>query len=123
MKKDALKFEVLETIATKVTITISRRQLWRNFVETWSEIAWDDYRGVEILKETADVLCCKDSLQQIRDKVCGLFRDGSTFLMMGDAMMKLDVVGNDKLLREIIVTDKVGDKVEMIVIRHEDINF
>lgn len=125
MNENKSTFTVVETPATKVSVTIFRQQLWRNFVETWAEIAWEDCRGVDLLQETADILCGRESLQVVKDKIRKLFRDGSTVLLMGDAMLKLDVVQNDNLLREIIVVDKAGhgETVEMIVIHHEDINF
>lgn len=123
MKKDALKFEVLETVATKVTITISRRQLWRNFVEAWTEIAWDNYTDVDLLKETAEVLCCHESLTRIQSRLRNLFKNGSTILLLGDAMKKLDTADNSKLLRHIIVTDDIDGRIEAIFIPHEDIKF
>lgn len=120
-------FTVIETPATKVTVTISRRQLWQNFVESWSEIAWNGYTGTALLNEVAEVLCNKESLQisENRKKIQKLFRNGNTAFMMGDAMEKFDMEGScDDMLREIIVTDTVNDSVhELIVISHADINF
>lgn len=130
MNENKSTFTSVETLATKVTVTISRRQMWKNFVECWSEIAWDDYRGVDMLKEVADVLCCDDTLELVAKDLRKLFREGTTCMLVGDAMSKLDVADNDNLLREIVVTDNNvqnangGETVsEFVVIRHEDINF
>lgn len=130
MNENNPKFTVVKTPATKVTVTISRRQLWKNFVESWSDIAWEDYRGVDMFREVADVLCSEESLQTLGVNLRKLFRNGTTFMLMNDAMRELDVVGNDNLLREIIVTDNVVQNVgggetaiEFIIVRHEDINF
>lgn len=126
MNENKSTFIVVETPATKVTVTISRQQLWENFVESWSEIAWDNYIGTSLLNEVAEILCNRESLQisENRRKIKKLFRDGNTAFMMGDAMEKFDMERSCNMLREIIVTDTVNDLVhESIIISHADINF
>lgn len=129
MNENKPTFTVVETPATKVTVTISRRQLWNNFVECWRDIAWDDYNGLGYLKEVADILCADKTLEQIAKDLRELFRNGGTVMLMGEAMSKLDIANNDHLLREIIVTDNNGQNgggetlSEFVVIRHEDIVF
>lgn len=117
---DKNKFTVTHNAAVKVTVTITRRQLWVNFVESWRDIAWDDYAGVNnlaSLKEVADVLLTGNPLNP--DKLRKLFRDGWTFMLMGDAMEFLDVRNDVPRLREVVVTDEGPN----IVVPHEDINY
>lgn len=114
---DNNKFTVTHNAAVKVTVTITRRQLWVNFVESWRDIAWDDYAGVDSLKEVADVLLTGEPLEagQLRK----LFRDGWTFMLMGNAMEFLDVRNDVPRLLEVVVTDEGPT----IVVPHEDINY
>lgn len=118
---DNNKFTVSNAPAVKVTVTITRRQLWLNYVESWRDIAWDDCTGgvnsLANLKEVADVLLTGEPLEacQLRK----LFRDGWTFMLLGDAMEFLDVRNDVPRLREVVVTDDQRN----IVVPHEDINY
>jgi hypothetical protein len=119
-------YNVTEQPATKIVVTISRKQLWENFVNIWSDMAWDDYSGIDLLKEVADVLLSEKGLSVIGDDVCQLFKDGNTIILMGSAMDKLDVPNNGNLLREIVVQDVdsiTGEVSDSFVIHHEFINF
>ena len=117
---DNNKFTVTHNAAVKVTVTIPRRQLWFNFVESWRDIAWDDYAGINSLanlKSVADVLLTGDPLNP--DELRNLFRDGLTFMLLGEAMEFLDVRNDVPRLREVVVTDEERN----IVVQHEDINY
>lgn len=114
---DKNKFTVTHNAAVKVTVTITRRQLWLNFVDSWRDIAWDDYDGVDSLKEVADVLLTGEPLEA--GPLRKLFRDGWTFMLMGDAMEFLDVRNDVPRLREVVVIDEERN----IVVHHEDINY
>lgn len=114
---DKNKFTVTHNAAVKVTVTITRRQLWLNFVDSWRDIAWDDYDGVDSLKEVADVLLTGDPLDQ--KQLRKLFSDAWTFMLLGDAMEFLDVRNDVPRLREVVVTDDERN----IVVPHEDINY
>ena len=121
MNKNA--YIVNTTPATKVTVTISRRQMWENYLSVWSDLAWDEYRGVMGLKTVADVLLCGDGLLVVCSRIKDLFRDGHTMAFMGSAMKELD---NGPILREIIVQDRhdvTGEVQDSIVISHQDILF
>ena len=111
-----MNYTVNTTDAKKVSVTITRRQLWDNYVDVWRDIAWDGELLLDSLKTVHLVLCCEGELNFIA--VRKLFRDGDTVLLMGDAMQFLD--NGVDILREIIVVDDVGKNV---TIRHEDINF
>ena len=112
--------------ATKVTVTISRRQLWNNFVESWRDIAWDNYEGVDVLKEVADVLLNGEPIKKNWQAVRKLFRDGYTVMLLGDAMTHLDVPNqSDNILRKVVITDTDdnGAVAGELWVFHEDINF
>lgn len=96
------KYTVVTTPAIKNTITITRKQLWNNFVESWRDMAWDEFETFKdfvILKEVSEVLC-----EGVLDwKIRKLFRDGHTSMLMGDAMQFIDD-GKDTF-PEIVVMD------------------
>lgn len=106
--------------ATKVTVTISRQTLWKNYISVWAESAWDN-REVSLvtLEEVVDVLV-KDvplSSPSMTVALRDLFRKGYTVCLLGDAIKEID---KDNVLQEVHVTD--GANCVMIV-RHEDINY
>jgi hypothetical protein len=115
-----MNYTVATTDAKKVSVTITRKQLWDNYVDTWRDIAWDGEPMIGSLKNVHSVLVTAESLDFV--KLRNLFRTGDTVMLMGDAMQFLDN-GVDRgvdILREIIVVDDVGKNV---TIRHEDISF
>jgi hypothetical protein len=100
----------------KVTVTITRRQLWDNYVNWWKDIAWDGEPMIDSLKNVHSVLVTDFELNFV--DLRKLFRSGETVMLMGDAMQFLD--NREDILREIIVVDDGGKNV---TIRHEDISF
>jgi len=115
-----MNYTVATTDAKKVTVTITRRQLWDNYVDVWRGIAWDGEPMIGSLKTVHSVLCCEGELNFIA--VRKLFRDGDTMMLMGDAMRFLDI-GHDALREIIVVDDGVSGTPKTIRIRHEDISF
>jgi hypothetical protein len=112
-------FSVVTEDATKITVTITRRQLWTNYIKSWGDIAWDDISSYrfDCLKEVMDVLLSGEDIDI--QKLRKLFRDGQTVLLMNDAMEHIDVPNRHNVLSEIVVID--DDK--KYVVRHSDINF
>lgn len=95
-------YTVTTTPAIKNTITITRKQLWENYVDSWKDMAWDDFatfKDFVILKEVGEILCNGELDWNVRK----LFRDGHTFMLMGDAMQFIDD-GKDTF-PEIVVVD------------------
>ena len=111
-----MKYNVLSSDAKKVSVTITRRQLWDNYVDCWRDFAWDGEPMIDYLKKVHSVLCCEGELNGV--ELRKLFRNGDTVMLMGDAMQFLDN-GSD-ILREIIVVDDSGKNV---TISHADIIF
>jgi len=111
-----MNYTVATTNAKKVTVSITRRQLWDNYVNYWKDIAYDGDPMIDSLKRVHSVLVTDESLDFVTLR--NLFHSGDTVLLMGDAMQFLDD-GVD-ILREIIVVDDGGKNV---TIRHEYINF
>lgn len=114
-----MNYTVNTTEAKKVSVTITREQLWYNYVDCWRDIAWDTNAiaiGVDSLKTVHGVLVTGGDLDFV--KLRKLFRDGETVMLMNDAMQFLDN-GSD-ILREIIVVDAGG---KSVTIRHADIRF
>lgn len=112
------KYNVIKTPTEKVTVVITRHQLWLNFIAGWADMAWDNYRGISPVKEVADVLLTGEPLTNNPFPLRKLFKDGWTCLLMCDAMSELDN-GKDNLI-EIIVTD--GDD-KPVTVFHDDIQF
>jgi hypothetical protein len=124
--KNSYTYTVTTEPAIKLTVTITRRQLWNNFVESWKDIAWDEYHGLDSLKEVADVLLDGSMLGQSVVRVRRLFRDGWTVMLMGVAMDKLDDPNNKNMLREIVIQDVnevTGEVEDTVFVFHEDIEF
>lgn len=119
-------YQVQVSAATKVVVTISRRQLWNNFVEAWRDIAWDDPKTVSTINEVASVLLADDDVSLLYLQIRKLFRDGWTVMLLGEAMGHFDnpALGNN-VLRELVVQDVSHDGTvgPLVVVRHEDIVF
>lgn len=122
-----MNYTVTKSAATKVTVTISRRQMWENFISLWKDMAWEDFSGfgrIGTVKEISNVLLSGEGLTIIQADVRRLFRDGYTVSLMGDALKELEMPGD--VLTEIVVQDVndfTGDVEESIVISHENINY
>ena len=106
--------KVTTSTITKVTVTLTRQQLWENFFLTWVEIAWDDSESIDFTKFriVADsLLIRKDSLSLRK-----LFREGYTCMLLGSAIEHFD---KSDIHREVIITHKDTGS---LIIPHEDIN-
>ena len=115
-----MNYTVATTDAKKVSVTITRRQLWDNYVDCWRDIAWDGDSVLDSLKTVHSVLVTDYELNFV--DLRKLFRSGDTVMLMGDAMQFLD--NGVDILREIIVVDDgVSGTPKTIRIRHEDISF
>jgi hypothetical protein len=112
-----MNYEVTTTPAVKNTITVTRRELWKNYLRSWAVFGMDspellnDFTHFQIV---AKILCDGELDYKIRK----LFRQGETVLLMGDAMEYIDT-DNDNTLVEIVVTD--GEK--SVVVRMNDISY
>lgn len=115
-----MNYTVATTDAKKVSVTITRRQLWDNYVDVWRDIAWDGELLLDHLKNVHSVLVTDYELNF--NDLRKLFRDGDTTMLMGDAMQFLDN-GTDILREIIVVDDGVSGTPKTIRIRHEDISF
>ena len=111
-----MKYNVTTTDVKKVTVSITRKRLWENYVDCWKDCAWDNIIGVDSLEQVRSVLTSGSELEWLA--VRNLFRRGDTVMLMGDAMEFLDA---KDILREVVVLDERDNKV--IHIRHEDITF
>lgn len=101
------------------TITISKKQLWDNFVNAWRDMLWDDYTTFceenLPIKKVAKILCQQNDLDY---NVRSLFREGLTCFLMGDAMKYIDLPDSERnTLIEIVVVD--GD--QKLIVEHGDI--
>lgn len=115
-----MNYTVCNCPARKTTITIPRKQLWNNFVDSWRDMAWDEFaifKDFVILKEVSDILCCGDLDWTVKK----LFRAGHTYMLMGDAMKYIDLPDPEGSLTlvEIMVVD--GEK--SVVVEHGDIQY
>ncbi len=111
-----MNYTVATTDAKKVSVTITRRQLWDNYVDCWRDIAYDGELMIDHLKNVHSVLVTASELNFV--DLRNLFRSGDTVMLMGDAMQFID--NGVDILREIIVVDHIHKNV---TIRHEDISF
>lgn len=110
-------FTVAKTQVPKVSITISREQLWKNYGRFWVETVYDGTSKVADINPMILVLLGKSPLNQstLRD----LFRQNYTCALMGDAAMR-EFEG--EVIREIVVLDP-GCSPDRVVIPHSCINF
>ena len=104
------------TPCKKVTITITRKQMWNNFVDSWKDCVWDTPTDNFSLNEVNRVLLTNSTNYNVMS-VRRLFRMGLTMMLMGNAMDHID--SGESNLIEIIVVD--GDN--KIIVRHEDISY
>ena len=102
----------------KVSITISRQQLWLNYVNNWRDMTMQDASvcDIEGLTQVASVLVNTEKLNPY--KLIALFLHGNTCFLMDDAMRFLDT--GTEMLREIIVVDFDGSTIK---VNHRDIVF
>ena len=110
-------YSVKTEAVVKVTVTISRRALWNNFVASWSDMVWNEYNGVDLLEKVAKVLLSGEKLNSFA--IRQLFRDGNTYFLMGTAMEDID---RPNQLTEIVITDD-DDANGTVRIPHHDINY
>lgn len=113
-----MNYTVVTELAKKVVITISRKQLWDNYVNGWKEMAWEDTASIQSLKDIYDVLCADGPMDFL--KILALFRRGDTVFLLNDAMELIDVDRDQNVYAEVIVTDTDG---KTVTVRHEDLNY
>jgi hypothetical protein len=115
-----MNYTVATTAAKKVTVSITRKQLWDNYVDCWRDSGVGGGSTIDHLKNVHSVLVTASPLDFV--KLRNLFRSGDTVMFMGDAMQFIDFDTDNgvDILREIIVVDHIHKNV---TIRHEDINF
>ena len=103
----------------KISITVTRRQLWNNYVNCWRDNMWEGMHngGYNEIIKVGNVLLSGERLNiaELRK----LFRSGDTLLLMGDLMAHIDT--GTEILREIIVIDE--DDGKEYIIFHNDIVF
>jgi hypothetical protein len=111
-------YRVTTSQINKVSITITRQQLWLNYVNNWRDLTMQDasFCDLEGLGQVASVFVNTEKLDS--NKLCALFKHGNTVFLMDDAMRFLDT--GKEILREIIVVDFDGSE---IVIQDRDISF
>jgi hypothetical protein len=117
-----MNYEVATTPAVKNTITVTRRELWKNYLRSWADIVMDSpelLNNLTHFQKVAKILCDGELDYKIRQ----LFRQGETVLLMGDAMEYIDMeyidTDNHNTLVEIVVTD--GEK--SVVVNHNNISY
>jgi hypothetical protein len=112
-----MNYEVTTTPAVKHTITVTRKELWKNYLRSWADIVMDSPELLNDLthfQRAAKILCVGELDYKIRQ----LFRQGETVQLMGDAMEYIDT-DNHNTLVEIVVTD--GEK--SMVVNHNNISY
>lgn len=109
----------VETVpCKKVVITITRKNLWNNFLASWSDLVWNDAENKSMIDDVFNVLVPKfqgDMLNII--SLRRLFREGLTYQLMHNAMDHID--NGESNLIQIVVVD--GDN--KYIVNHEDIQY
>ena len=109
----------VETVpCKKVVITITRKNLWNNFVDSWRDLVWSDAENKSMIDDVFNVLVPKfpgDTLNHM--SLRRLFREGLTYQLMHNAMDHID--NGESNLIQIIVVD--GDN--KYFINHDDISY
>lgn len=113
--------------ATKVTITISRNQMWLNFAKTMTDIDTAREFGADNINEVVNTLLSEKRLCFLETEIVKLFRDGWLMVLVGheaaNNFYENRYHKNDFILTEVIVEDivKPGGDVDKLVIEHKDI--
>lgn len=117
-----LNYKVTTSTVPKNVIEITREQMWKNYMDSFRDIAADlevgnDFnQNLDHLKTVHAALCGRDKMD--RNLICRLFNVGDTVMLLGNAMEFVDT-GKDVLV-EVIVTGDDGDRV---VVPHRFINY
>lgn len=115
-----MNYKAESKVVNKLTITISRQQLWYNFMSVFTDVTWDDTQVDQIelwMKPVFDVLCFRNSALN-KENVTKLFRDGHSANLL-TSVVELSQCQPDTILEVIITDGKNPD----IVIGHNDIIF
>jgi hypothetical protein len=121
------KFTTTTQRTEKVTVTINRFQLWKNFLNHWGDLQWGEFTGTDQLKKVARVLSNGESLSDSDTamNIRRLFFEGFTAMLLGPQAM--DSFDKENILREIVVQDEdagpEGPVITSIIVLHEDITF
>ena len=97
----------------KLVIEITTRELFHNYAQSTIDVAWESHVS-DVDDRLADPL--KVIHEEDPDSIARLFREGNTFMLLGEAagmLDKYDVV-------EVIVTKRGGTT---FVVDHNDINY
>lgn len=124
---NANMYQIKKTPVEKVSVTVTRKQLWNNFIKVWAEQAWDNYCGTEHFTKVANVLLNGEPVSNYSCQcaIRNLFQDGYTVLLLDGAMDELDP-DSRQVLREVIIIDStdINDgTAPSLIIHHEDINY
>lgn len=110
----------------KVSVRITLREMWDNYMEFQKDIIWDNgglsSGNCSEFFEESRVLCNFGGGANYHEDESGLikmFKGGYTSVLLGDYMEVLD---KPNILREVIVIDTAQNNKE-IIIHHADINF
>lgn len=110
-------FTSVETTIRKVSVTITRYWLWKNYVENWGTDVWRHNERLPAINAVSSVLTGNGRLTV--EKLNQLFSPGVlTRMLMGDAMSVLDT--GEEIHREILVVDNDGT---IITVADRYINF
>lgn len=114
---------ITRTPTEKITITISRKQLWLNFMKFWSENVLynptETCKNFFSLKEIYNVLVTDKPLDRV--VICKLFENANTAFFMDEEEMR--ALKTENALTEIIVIDDMGNDRPNIIIPHEYIRY
>lgn len=116
---------VVTTPTQKVSVRITLREMWRNYMEFQTDVGWDNNgyfdEKLDEFGYESRILCNFGNINYDEDvkKLRKMFKEGYTVVLLGEYMEFLD---KPNILREVIVVDAAHDNDE-IIISHEDINF
>lgn len=96
-----MNYNIKLTPGRLVEINITTEQLWRNFITSWQDVAWDlrhtaegnddDYLIDTVTQVTKTLCTTTPNIENIRK----LFTDGLTCMLLGDAMNVIDPLPQD----------------------------
>lgn len=112
-----MNYNITTTDVKKVSVVVTRLDLWTNYVMTWMQLAFGGESDTSTLNEVQQVLCCNGVMNTA--KLRELFRRGDTCMLLEFNVMKHFDTDAD-ILREVLVID-CNDVTH--VISHRDINF
>lgn len=108
--------------ATKKTVTITRRELWENFIVRWGRLSYESDLAIYHVRNVNEVLCTGKPLKH--ESIKQLFTDYCKYLLSDEILNAINLPRENNVFGEILVQDDVpGANKELFLISNSDLKF